>query len=605
MAPESRVSPSLSLSRRGNPSPVGRSGTGESSPKPSMKRVILLSTVLFIVLVSTAASAYQTASPVADPCHERLTERAVGRARAEGLVPALVPTEEEAALVDDLPYPPGDRYRDLAVVTLVLGNRYLDFKGNEPLALDELVQVHSDPEDQREHCLRRPEDDAGSGGAQSALNACRRFIRDKVEASLDGLDEMGRPDPTKRSRLKIVLSIRGSVEVALPTVYVELGHALHTLQDGFSHTLRQDDFSRPVDVLNYLEQVEGRLEPEEDGIGHLSPLDACTALDDYRQERMAVAELATLELIRAALAPAANRAERMTRVDEVLDTYFVYRDGCDVSNDWCDAPELAYRNTGGCGCHLGGDGSPRGGWALLLLGGVLLLRRKAAIVGLIAILMPASAWAQAPSNDETEVSAESLDEEAEVEMATEDAPDEPSEQGAARCPDGSEPLDTSMDSPSRPEPFPLGMHIGFAGAVTNAGFAASLGARYRFGSHFILGLDGEINPWIGTARGNVQWGTTNIYATFIGRVPMAFESINLRSTLHVGMSRMNFDLFGVPRGTIGPYVGFNLLGLDWELSRSVYLVLDPADISIPIPQTSGVPFAYPQYRVNIGIQIGS
>ena len=81
--------------------------------------------------------------------------------------------------------------------------------------------------------------------------------------------------------------------------------------------------------------------------------------------------------------------------------------------------------------------------------------------------------------------------------------------------------------------------------------------------------------------------------------------MNVRSTLQLGISRMNFDLYGVPKGTVGPYVGFSLVGLDFELSKSLYLVLDPAHIAIPIPQTSGVPFAYPQYRVTLGLQFGA
>jgi hypothetical protein len=68
---------------------------------------------------------------------------------------------------------------------------------------------------------------------------------------------------------------------------------------------------------------------------------------------------------------------------------------------------------------------------------------------------------------------------------------------------------------------------------------------------------------------------------------------------------MNVDLYGVPEGTVGPYIGFSLLGVEFELRRSIYLVFEPAHIAIPIPQTAGVPFAYPQYRVTLGFQFGA
>jgi hypothetical protein len=86
---------------------------------------------------------------------------------------------------------------------------------------------------------------------------------------------------------------------------------------------------------------------------------------------------------------------------------------------------------------------------------------------------------------------------------------------------------------------------------------------------------------------------------------MTFEAADLRSTLCLGVSRMNFDLYGVPEGSIGPFIGVNLLGLDIELSRQIYLVINPAFVAIPIPQTSGVPYSFPQYRISLGFQFGA
>lgn len=183
--------------------------------------------------------------------------------------------------------------------------------------------------------------------------------------------------------------------------------------------------------------------------------------------------------------------------------------------------------------------------------------------------------------------------------------------GAAAADDAPPGADTSGDSrfgpPKRAEPKRSlwGVYVAGSGALENAALAAALGGRFRVSDHFLVGLDAEYNPWVVRRTGDIRPGVASLYATGILRFPLRFERVNLRSTLHLGATRMMFDLFGVPEGSIGPYIGFNLLGIDYELTRSLYLVVDPADIAIPIPQTSGVPFSYPQYRVTVGLQWGA
>jgi hypothetical protein len=120
-----------------------------------------------------------------------------------------------------------------------------------------------------------------------------------------------------------------------------------------------------------------------------------------------------------------------------------------------------------------------------------------------------------------------------------------------------------------------------------------------------LGIDVEHNPWYAENTSRFRPGVLSAYGTFVLRFPMRFERVNLRTTLQLGGSRMMFDLFGVPEGTIGPFVGFNLLGIDYELARQLYLIVNPAHIAIPVPQTTGAPFSYPQYRLTLGLQLGA
>ena len=47
-----------------------------------------------------------------------------------------------------------------------------------------------------------------------------------------------------------------------------------------------------------------------------------------------------------------------------------------------------------------------------------------------------------------------------------------------------------------------------------------------------------------------------------------------------------------------------LLGeTEWKASRTFYVIVDPLNVALPVPQLSGVPFAYGQYRTTIGVEI--
>ena len=98
-------------------------------------------------------------------------------------------------------------------------------------------------------------------------------------------------------------------------------------------------------------------------------------------------------------------------------------------------------------------------------------------------------------------------------------------------------------------------------------------------------------------------GVFNAYGTVILRVPLSYERFNLRTTANVGMSRLLIDLYGAPQGTTGIYLGLSPLGIEWEMSRRVFVLLDPIGFAVPTPQLSGVPFSYPQYRTTVGVEI--
>jgi hypothetical protein len=538
-----------------------------------MSRVLAFLVLVVFLSLPAGASAYTVHSELAEPCHEVITLEAFDRVRAQGLASWITPTGDDAALVDDLPV---DVDTDLAGATLILANRDQDLGGHEPDDIDQLAPSHGDPDQQRFHCLRAPDDD-GAEGSPKALARCREAILGRVKSALAGLGPDGKVDPGKKESFRAVLDLRGPVDVSLPAFYVHLGHALHSLQDAFTHHWRTSDHLRVTTVLNYVDFINQSYDEARDGPPHSRLLDECTSLDDFRSGRLETAKRASAELLAAALLPAQNDDERMLRAGAVLDTYFQVQAGCTSENDWCDAPENAYRDDTGCAC---GAAPASLGWGAVLftLGASLWLARRTARRNKgRSSLMVLPFLAQA--------------------APTPAPPD-------AVCPEGAPPIDVSPESP-KDDPFPLGGYVAGGAALSNAAAAASVGARYRVSAHFLVGADVEWNPWFSRTTKRFRPGSTNAYGTFIVRFPMNYERINVRSTLQLGISRMNFDLYGVPEGTIGPYVGFDLVGLDFELARSLYLVVDPAHIAIPIPQTQGVPFSYPQYRVSIGFQFGA
>jgi MYXO-CTERM domain-containing protein len=295
--------------------------------------------------------------------------------------------------------------------------------------------------------------------------------------------------------------------------------------------------------------------------------------------------------------------EKMSAVDQLLERYFTHTSNCDAANGWCDAPEAKYENpTRGCSVTtLAGPGNRFALWPLSGLALVTLLRRRRHAVSfrqrklrprprvrmlaimLCCVLEAPTAWSQV-SEETGENTAE---------------PD-PIAQPVTSAVVARE--DARIDAPPA---IPWGAAVNLSGSIQKAAIAAAIGARYRLNQHWLIGLDLEYNPWY--ARSSSEWrrGVASAYGTLIVRFPMRFERTNLRSTLQVGASRMLFDLYGVPEGTIGPYVGFNLLGLDYELGQQIYLVFNPAHIALPIPQTTGAPFSFPQHRITLGLQFGA
>ncbi len=529
-----------------------------------MRSLLLAGALVLFVTVPSVASAYTLDTAFSAGCHESVTVDALRAVREN--VPPIAPDDNERAMIDDLMFAVPDDLADLSGVSLLHGVRDNDLKGRTLLDVDQLAQIHGDPNGQVEHCLRRPTDD-GPEGSRTALDGCRAYILDRALAAGDTLGKGGHPDPSRRMDLRVSLALRGRVLLRLPTFHVRIGQALHALQDSFTHSYRTPDGRRITVVLNWVDTVEDHADDARDGPPHASLLDDCDDADALRTRRHVLAVEASTALLRAVLRPG-DRVARTKAVLEVLDTYMAYEPGCTAENGWCDAPERALADEAvGCGLARPGRWVPSFFFGVMVLGFVARRRRRVSRCASVAVVLACGLLFSRPA---AAAHVEDID---------------PHEAWATH----------------RPR---LGVQANVGGSIDRTALAGSLGGRYRLDSRWLVGLDVEWNPWGSFNTGRLRPGALNIYATLARRWPLLAESFHLRSTVHLGTSTALFALYGVPAGSTGLYVGVNFLGLEWTISRTTSLLIDPADVAFPIPQLDGVPFGYLQYRCTLGVQYG-
>ncbi len=451
----------------------------------AMARLLSIAAMVCSLLWSHSSLAYTFGGTLGDPCHENISWHALRTVRTELEAAApLTSTAADVLFMTDLVFSVPDDMNDVAGVTLAIGVRDNDLKGHSGLDTQDLPQVHGDPDGQREHCLRRPEHD-GSEGNEAALADCRAYILERFAQSLGGLDSEGRVDGSRRMPLAVYLAFRGRMELSLPIFYVRIGQALHALQDGFSHTFRTADQRRVTVVLNWVDFLND-FDEARDGPPHLHHLDLCDDADPLRTERHRLARAAALQLVRAALDTSRSIDERNARAAQLLDDYLSFEAGCTFANNWCDAPENAYR-TSGCGCRVAGlERTAQTEWLALLMVAALLIRRPrrhgARLAGAMALVAALLSSRPARAGDVW---------------------DEGSRTGWAA-------------------------HSTISGSFDNGALAYNLAARYGITNKWLVGLDAEYNPWFSLEAGRFRRGAFNAYATAIYRYPIS-KRVALRS----------------------------------------------------------------------------
>lgn len=535
-----------------------------------------LSAVVLGVLATTPARAYTYQSAVSKGCHERITADALRALRLADGVPAVTPSANDRALIRDLPFDLEPDVRDLTGAALAVGARDNDLHGNGPNELDAVAQLHGDPRLQREHCLRGTLDDEPQG-TQQALEQCKAFLREKVSAALEGLDQNGRPDPVRRATLEVTLAFRRRTDVELPVYWIEMGRALHAMQDSFTHTFRSPDHRRVRVTTNYTDYVNRAFDESRDGPAHRSEMDECEDLDAYRAQNLELAKQASVELLRLTVDPnLATREAKMAALETTLHAYLDHEPGCTSANAWCGAPENDYGVDAGCALAPGERTRSAPGSVLALAAAALaFVRRRRRLVALTlaaaSVAWPSQARAEepacpAPAPTPAEVRAAERNEEHEA---------------------------------SR-----FALYGAVTGSLSNPSLNGQLGGRVRVAERWQLGLDGELNNWYGSTTKRFATAALNIYGTVVFRTPLRFAAVNLRTVGNLGTSTLLIDLYGAPSGTTGLFLGFAPMGIEWKVSSRVFLVVHGLSVALPIPKLggSGAPFAYTQYRTTLAVE---
>lgn len=358
--------------------------------------------VALLVLLSAApAGAFEIDSALSAPCHELLTLGALDvldppagtddDLPLDGLLADLVEAAERqgvpedartAAFVRDVATSYGFEEVSPAarwvLASFINGVRLPDTRGLPLTRLRDIRELHLIGSEQPRHTLRRPEDD-GPEAERALLDAARAIVRAEVEAARKDVREGGGEDVATWS-----LSFYGDFDVHVFAPAWRLGRALHTVQDSYSHTFR-DESGAVVSVHNFVDPVHHSddYRTAVDGFPHSDRLDQCDLDDPSDAARFAAAREASVRVLDAAWRVLPRAEADFSELDVVLEEIYAYRPGCRLANDYCDNPSVEVAREGVSGplkvwfC-TSADLPPGGvvGVAVLLALGLLRRRRR-------------------------------------------------------------------------------------------------------------------------------------------------------------------------------------------------------------------------------------
>ena len=544
-----------------------------------------LRTVCALILsVPVTASAFEIESPVSESCHEDLTLDAASASMFPAFAQAPTPTDEQRRAMNDLVFslPRHDPW----TLALLIGVRSNDIGDRAPTDVTSLIHIHDDPKQQDAHCIRRQEDD-GPEGDVGALAACRAFIIGELEVGGLLEDDL---DLVTTEPVRSFFRFRGKYTIQLPRFAYRLGRAIHAVEDGYAHAMRDPESGNVRSVLNWVDAFGGSSYDEaRDGYPHLSGLDDCLRTDAVQVARLSHAREASTAIFLAIATPGAGRRQR---VEAAVDAALTLIPNCTPANDYCSAPEIDEpTDLRSFGCDA--NGTP----ASLLFGlGLLALvtRRRGAVIALALAAVPMIAFAQtppepAPTTLPTPTSDDGVDPTKVPETATPMPGDAPAKNLPAAVQDRADVARWHFDA-----------RVG--GAIDDPAIAGAVGFGLDYKT-WSFGVLAEWNPWMSfDVVGSTRPGVANLYATAAYRWYHSAR-ISLATRIEVGGSMMLFELLGIDKYTTGIYLGGTLTTVRFPLSQRMALTFDPIHFAMPAPRPFGLPFYYKQYRVTFGIEV--
>jgi len=186
---------------------------------------------------------------------------------------------------------------------------------------------------------------------KASYASLRRASHDYEQGTIDAIAEIRQHlidtlkeayDAFKDSSLHIqktrwTFAFYGEIDIEIFYPAFLMGRALHTIQDSFTHTIRNDSLSI-LTVLNYADVVLRQHSEERDGPAHSERLDLCDIENNaFDATRFQAARENTAAIIGAMNTVLAGTTYDASSINTVLDSVYGFTAGCDLSTEYCNS----------------------------------------------------------------------------------------------------------------------------------------------------------------------------------------------------------------------------------------------------------------------------
>lgn len=298
-----------------------------------MKHFLMLITVLSGIVLNTSHSvAYYIDTGLSNPCHEKLTAELLVQFMQETSLDAEqnVPLPDSNlwemysdAILANFDIKVENRNEKYVIASLMIGTRWPDEHGRSVTSLEALYSTHGDPSDQHEHFLRHPHHDYTDGNV-AAIEEAKTFLSKRTRLALAYLKS---EKDSQIIELTEYVEFYGQIKFKLWAPAFYLGTAIHTLQDSFSHTVRSDDLTHILHVMNFIDAVTEDFKEHKDGLAHSYGMDYCSPQNKPLTDE---SQRATYEMILML------ETGDFEDFEIIMQTWFQHRDGCTIENKFCN-----------------------------------------------------------------------------------------------------------------------------------------------------------------------------------------------------------------------------------------------------------------------------